>query len=125
MTDEPEPETEIQCPACGGGPMRVECSVCAGTGLVTARQAYSWRVWEQRRRAASSTFPLVESLVRDVLAKIALSERAGAPGLVAEGVELLERWRETESLSHEREEAARELKDFNRKALDFLAGTNE
>lgn len=88
-------------------------------------QAYHYRRHMQRLRAASSTFPLVESMVRDVLAKIALSERAGAPGLVVEGVDLLERWRQTESLSHEREEAARELKEFNRKALDFLAGVQD
>jgi hypothetical protein len=125
MTDEPVPETERECPACGGGPMKAECSVCAGTGHVTAKQAYHWRMFEQRRRAASSTFPLVEGLVRDILAKIALSERAGASSLVVEGVDLLNHWRETESLSHEREDAARELRVFHQKALDFLAGVND
>lgn len=124
MSDNP-PDTLAECLACGGGPGKSECGWCGTTGAMTKAQAYHYRRHMQRLRAASSTFPLVESLVRDVLAKIALSERAGAVGLVAEGVELLERWRETESLSHEREEAARELREFHRKALDFLAGVNE
>lgn len=121
MTD--EPETERECPACGSGPGRAACAVCDGTGMVTAAQAYHWKLFDQRRRAASSTFPLVESLVRDALAKV--SQRDGSAGLVAEGVELLDRWRSTDSLSHEREEAARELREFHRRALDFLAGTGQ
>lgn len=124
MSD-PPPDTLQECISCAGGPRIKDCGWCGGTGAMTKAQAYHYRMHMQRLRAASSTFPLVESLVRDVLAKIALSERAGAVTLVAEGVELLDHWRETESLSHEREEAARELREFHRKALDFLAGIQD
>lgn len=124
MSDVP-PDTLQECLACGGGAGKGDCGWCGATGAMSKAQAYHYRVHLQRLRAASSTFPLVESLVRDVLAKVALSERAGAPSLVADGVELLKHWQETESLSREREEAARELREFHRKALDFLAGVND
>lgn len=124
MSDVP-PDTLQECLACGGGPGKDDCGWCGKTGAMSKAQAHHYRMHQQRLRAASSTFPLVEGMVRDVLAKIALSERAGAATLVAEGVDLLEHWRKTESLSQERQDAARELKEFNRKALDFLAGVND
>lgn len=124
MSEAP-PDTLQECIACGGGSEKGNCGWCGHTGAMNKAQAYHYRRHMQRLRAASSTFPLVESLVQDILTKVALSERSGAPSLVADGIELLKRWRDTESLSHEREQAAHELREFHRKALDFLAGVND
>lgn len=119
MSDD-EPETLIECRACGNGDMRAQCPYCEGTGTMSKAQLFLWRANEQRRRSMSSSYALIETLVRDTLGRVVRSRKEGASELVSEADGLLEKWRATESMSTEREGLARELRRLHRQMLDFL-----
>lgn len=114
-----EPETLTECRACGNGAGRDACGWCGGLGTMNRNQVLLWRVHEQRRRAASSSYALVETLVRDAVGRVART-RPGAP-LLVEADALLDKWRKTESMSPEREDCARELRRLHRQLLDILS----
>lgn len=109
------PPTVRVCEPCDGH----GCPWCSN-GLQTNDQYLMWCDFRKRMRNISNTYSFVEEIVLDVLDRLNKLDTDEALVLALEGQRLLECWSRTNPVNQGRNAATEALKDFNRRALDYL-----
>lgn len=110
------------------GPITLQlCEPCDGhgcpwcnNGLQTREQYLMWCKFRRKMRNISNTYSFVEEIVLDILDRLNKLDTDEALVLALEGQRLLERWSRTNPVNQGRNAATEALKDFNRRALDYL-----
>lgn len=119
------PETLIECDGCGGDAERKRsCSICGGTGVLTAAQRKKRS--QDRIRRVSETHIEFSRHVMELVARLEARPRTGIGKLlVLKGHELqaeLDHWKIEPPDGDSKTRVLRDLIDWNSQTLDFLAG---
>lgn len=128
-----EATTPRVCEACGQRDLlsederevlrgEIDCPWCSD-GYQNPMQQVRWREFRRVMSKISGTYSVFESLIKDLLVRLALLGGSGdekAWTLRDEGEVVLQKWLSAEPTTTERAESSQELLAFNRKALDYL-----
>lgn len=109
-------DTMHSCEACE----RRGCAWCSD-GLQNRAQFESWIKFRKDMQSISATYTFLRDIVLDVLKRLDADGSSLARLLETEGRDLLDEWQEATPGS--RNMITDSLKEFNRRALDYLQGS--
>lgn len=104
-----EPMTPRTCGACGGR----GCKWCT-LGYQDEAQQKEWSRFRERMRKISSTYSLLEKVVRELIEGL---EKAGQAELAGRGKECLDAWMSSSPDTAERREASMRMSLFQSEAV--------
>ena len=107
--EEVEPATPRACGACGGR----GCKWCT-MGYQDEAQQADWSRFRERMRKISSTYSLLEKVVRELIGGL---EAAGQDEMAARGKECLNVWMTSSPDTRERREASMKMSLFQSEAV--------
>ncbi len=105
-------ETPRVCTACGGR----SCKWCT-RGYQDREQQEAWAKFRGRMRKISSTYSLLEKVVRELIDGL---EAAGDPALAEQGRQCLEMWLSASPDTPDRREASMRISVFQSQAVAVL-----